>query len=127
MVLCLPLVSAQWIQSSECSSYDPETVFWSPADICFYGSGFEQYDTVDVSLGSYELNDVEVSNGIVSSFIDGDEFNNIPEGDYDLVVEDVQYSEKIHVYAQGEIPEFSTLTALMVIGLAGLFVALRRK
>jgi hypothetical protein len=126
--------SAQWVQPLDCDKLDtniiqPKTEFMSPADICFYGTGFTDGD-VTVHLGS---NTVEspITNGILTS-LNGFRFVDLPAGEYTLKVETSQgtyeYPEKIKVEDDhAEVPEFSTLAMILTVTIAGLFIALRRR
>ena len=80
-VILLTTVNAQFIESLDCdklfndSIVLSETEFDELANVCFYGSGFDE-DSVDLELknddNTYEIEDVEVSNidpGITSSYI----------------------------------------------------------
>jgi hypothetical protein len=122
--------SAQWIQPLDCNKLDakviePKTVFDSPADICFYGTGFTG-DKVTVKLGSDTI-ESPVTNGILTS-LNGFRFINIPTGEYTLTVGDYEYPEKIKVEdSHAEVPEFSTLGMITIVMIAGLFIALRRR
>jgi hypothetical protein len=126
--------SAQWIQPLDCDKLDtdiiqPRTSFDSPADICFYGTGFTDSE-VTVILGSSTI-EAPITNEILTS-LNGFRFLNIPSGEYTLKVETSQgtyeYPEKIKVEVHhAEVPEFSTWGMITIVTIAGLFIALRRR
>ena len=149
-----------WIAPLDCDKLfnDNELVLATEAeelaDICFYGSGYSE-GTVTLALegeSDYTIENVLVSNGIVSSVANGLEtaFTEIPAGLYTLSVTFpcggmFEYPDYIIVYGtenetgsgpdenpdgedtNGEIPEFSTIAAGVILLGAGYYINKRRK
>ena len=135
------------------NSINPKTEFTEEEKICFYGSGYTD-DSVTVSLDSdeesYDILNVEVSNGIVSTLTNAIKniFSNIAGGVYRLVVstgnKDIEYAEDVVVldsngedeqYPENfdenieavEAPEFTTIGAALTLAGAGYYIHRKRK
>jgi len=149
LVLMVPAY-ATFIQTVNCddlfsNQFTPQNVFNEPADVCFYGSGYST-SSMDLYLSNsdntYNLYDVEVTNGIITS-INGDHFNDVAAGEYSLGVTDgegcFEYSLPIIVNGQenpeeppveppvGDVPEFTTTAAIAVLAGAGMFIHMKRR
>ncbi len=149
-LVILASVSAQHVAPLDCDKlftgeFESRTEFEELADICFYGSGFED-ESVKVRLEGetdYEL-DAEVSNGVIGSIVGGVKnfFQDIVAGVYNMVVvereSNYEYPTNITVTGEqeeppeepeepDEIPEFSTIAAIGALAGAGYYIHKRRK
>jgi len=138
ILFLLPLASAQWIQPLDCEAlYNKvllsKTEYTSPAEICFYGTGFTD-SSVSVMLDGEEdfSLTVPITNGVLSSLANDKKFNEVSPGLYTLKVQlsgkTIEYPIEIKVNEEPitPIPEFSTITAVLVIALAGIYLYRRR-
>lgn len=129
--------SAQWFMPLDCKSLNnnqvkPKTEFSSPADICFYGSGFSD-GSVTVILDNSHTVKATITNGILTS-LNGFVFVDIPTGSYTMKVqtssEVIEYPLTIKVSkdsGHAEVPEFSLVGMFAIFMIAGLFIAVRRR
>lgn len=141
-IMLLPIVNAQWIQPLDCeklfanNEFVPQDEFGAVAKVCFYGSGYNDgsvavhLDSVTNESNSLVLEGVQVSHGVLSSETYSNYFSGVKAGEYTLTVmsgeDSVQYSNPIYVYDESQIPEFSTLSLVLALGLAGLFIIIKR-
>ena len=143
MVMLVVPAYAAFIETVNCNdllnldTFTPQTTFNEPAEVCFYGSGFEG-SSVDIELHNadhyFSLN-ADVTNGVITSVHSGDLFSNVPKGVYVIgIVEGFENYEPVIVLGadevpppNGEVPEFGALAAGAVLAGAGLYLANRRK
>ncbi len=149
-MLMIASVMAESIQPMACDPFAPSAEFEEGADICFYGTGFDE--PVDLALRDKATEeevgtiiDADVDNGVLSTVFSGRFFENVKAGIYRLFINlrdrDLEYSEDIVVRGQmadddddddddptdPSVPEFGTIAAgLGLIG-AGAYAARRRR
>ena len=139
ILFLLPLASAQWIQPLDCNAlfYGKQIVskteFTNPESICFYGSDYtdESVNVILDGITDYNL-PVQISNGILTTLSGDKKFNDVSPGLYILKVQlsgkTIEYPLEIKVNKDpvNPIPEFSAITAVIVIAIAGLYIYRRR-
>ena len=151
LTLIVP-VYGSFIESLNCDdlfsdTFTPQRIFNEPAEVCFYGSGYDT-DSVSVNLentdNSYSVA-VPVTHSIVTS-VSGKYFSGIQAGEYEFSVTygegQVINVETVVVLGDedpnneteepveqpvDEIPEFSTIFAAVILAGAGLYIKARRK
>ncbi|MBD3203235.1 hypothetical protein GF327_03005 [Candidatus Woesearchaeota archaeon] len=140
-------VADMFIQPMECDSFSPQKEFDENVSICYYGSGFKENQSVNLTLESQNINKTIQSetseNGILSSlFKNNSYFKNLKQGIYRLYVvltgNTIEYGEDVIVSGdtltevpdkeiEPEVPEFTTIAALLFLIFAGIFVKKKRK
>lgn len=129
----------------------PKMEWDEPADICFHGVGFPDGELgVELKIGesTFDFEPVAVIGGSFSS-ISGDVpqlFSGVPAGVYTLAAGDMEYEEDIVVHGEdggqtevdppqdeggnqnpAEVPEFTTITSLLVLAGAGWYVNRKKR
>lgn len=132
------------------SIFTPQTEWDEPADICFHGVGFPdgELGVILKDKGSdvtVDFEPVTVSGGSFSS-ISGEVhqlFSSVPAGVYRLMAGDMEYAEDVVVHEEEggetpvyppeeqenptEVPEFSTITSLLVLAGAGWYINRKKR